>query len=198
MDRIDLVLSATRPQNCRRETVQRRLAATLPEDVRISVPSETKETGQAMMRSYHLNLSILSFASLFVGMFLVYSLVALNAATRRHELAVLRSTGASPRLLFFLFITEGCFPGVGGMDRSIPGQQYPGQIPLKGISRTVSTLFVRVHVETLRLDAWEILLSFGVTVINFASGGTSTGLGGHAGGAQRSACNSPAAGRTSA
>jgi len=35
---------------------------------------------------------------------------------------------------------------------------------LHGVNQTISTLFVRVQVETLRLDGWEILLSFGVTV----------------------------------
>jgi putative ABC transport system permease protein len=164
VDRIDLMLSAMAAK-LPRETAQRRLAAALPEDVRISVPSETRETGQAMMRSYHLNLSILSFASLFVGMFLVYSLVALNAATRRHELAVLRSTGASPRLLFFLFISEGFFLGLVGWIAAFPVSSILVKYLLKGISRTVSTLFVRVHVESLQLDAWEILLSLGVTMI---------------------------------
>ena len=163
VDRIDLVL-ASAVEKLPRGIVQRRLAATLPEDVRITAPSETRETGQAMMRSYHLNLSILSFASLFVGMFLVYSLVALNAATRRHELAVLRATGASPQLLFLLFVSEGFFLGLTGWIAAFPISSILVKYLLNGISRTVSTLFVRVHVETLQLDAWEILLSFGVTV----------------------------------
>ena len=76
----------------------------LPEGVVLSSPLAAKESGQAMIRAYQLNLSILSFASLFVGMFLVYSLVALNAASRRRELAVLRSTGGSAQLLSLIHI----------------------------------------------------------------------------------------------
>jgi len=94
VDRIDLRFkpnaATTGPQE---------IARLLPADIVIGSPSAAKESGQGMIRAYQLNLSILSFASLFVGMFLVYSLVALNAASRRHELAVLRSTGASPNLL---------------------------------------------------------------------------------------------------
>jgi len=67
-----------------------------------------------MVRSYQLNLSVLSFVSLFVGMFLVYSLVSLHATSRRHELAILRSVGASSRLIFLLFLTEGAFFGCVG------------------------------------------------------------------------------------
>ncbi|MGD8660222.1 MAG: hypothetical protein PVH37_09830, partial [Desulfobacterales bacterium] len=92
----------------------------LPDGVLLSSPLAAKESGQAMIRAYQLNLSILSFASLFVGMFLVYSLVALNAASRRHELAVLRSTGGSPYLLLLVFLAEGAFFGIGGWIVAIP------------------------------------------------------------------------------
>jgi len=163
VDRIDLVLSPASAKQPR-EAVERQLAAILPPGIRIASPSENKETGRAMIGAYQLNLSILSFASLFVGMFLVYSLVALNAATRRHELAVLRSTGAAPPQLFFLFLTEGAFLGLLGWLFAFPVSSLLVRYLLQGVSRTVSTLFVRVHVDTLRLDAWEILLSFGVTI----------------------------------
>lgn len=163
VDRIDLVLSPAAAKQPRK-VVEGQLASILPPGIRIASPSEDKETGQAMIGAYQLNLSILSFASLFVGMFLVYSLVALNAATRRHELAVLRSTGAAPPQLFFLFLTEGAFLGLLGWLFAFPVSSLLVRYLLQGVSRTVSTLFVRVHVDTLRLDAWEILLSFGVTI----------------------------------
>ena len=86
----------------------------------VGVPSAAKESGRSLIRAYQLNLSILSFASLFVGMFLVYSLVALNAASRRHELAILRASGASPYLLFMVFLAEGALFGVIGWLTALP------------------------------------------------------------------------------
>ena len=41
----------------------------LPESITLNPPSATRESGQGMIHAYQLNLSILSFASLFVGMF---------------------------------------------------------------------------------------------------------------------------------
>ena len=137
----------------------------LPESVVLSSPSATKKSGQAMIRAYQLNLSILSFASLFVGMFLVYSLVALNAASRRHELAILRSTGASANLLFLVFLTEGALFGIGGWITAMPISSFLVKYLLHGVSQTISTLFVRVQVDTLSFSTWEILLSFAVTVL---------------------------------
>jgi putative ABC transport system permease protein len=117
-----------------------------------------------MIRAYQLNLSILSFASLFVGMFLIYSLVALNAASRRHELAILRSIGASPTLLFIVFLAEGALLGIAGWIIAIPISSFLIKYLIEGISQTISTLFVRVQVDGLSLSLWELLLSFGITV----------------------------------
>jgi putative ABC transport system permease protein len=159
VDRIDLRLKPNLPANGLEEI--RRM---LPESIIITSPSASRQSGQGMIRAYQLNLSILSFASLFVGMFLVYSLVALNAASRRHELAILRSTGASSQLLFAIFLAEGALLGIVGWIAAIPISSFLLKYLLYGVSQTISTLFVRVHVEAISLNAWEIILSFGTTI----------------------------------
>ena len=159
VDRIDLKLKpfATAKDL---DDIRRRL----PAGIELNPPTRTRQSGQAMIKAYQLNLSILSFASLFVGMFLVYSLVALNAASRRPELAILRSTGASGYHLFFIFLAEGAFLGIAGWLAAIPIGNFLIKYLLHGVSQTISTLFVRVQIETLSLNIWEIVLSFGVTV----------------------------------
>ena len=159
VDRVDLLLKPDTTTD-----VLDQIRKLLPANVIIGSPSSSKESGQGMIRAYQLNLSILSFASLFVGMFLVYSLVALNAASRRHELAVLRSTGASPYLLFVIFLTEGALLGVAGWLMAIPISSFLVKYLLSGVSQTISTLFVRVQVDRLSFSLWELALSFGVTV----------------------------------
>jgi len=136
----------------------------LPESITLNPPSATRESGQGMIHAYQLNLSILSFASLFVGMFLVYSLVALNVASRRQELAILRSAGAAGRHLFFIFLAEGALFGVAGWLLALPIGNFLIKYLLHGVSQTITTLFVRVQVEAIAIDAGEMILSFGVTV----------------------------------
>jgi putative ABC transport system permease protein len=160
VDRIDLRLKPNLPPDGVKEI--RRM---LPESIIITSPSASRESGRGMIRAYQLNLSILSFASLFVGMFLVYSLVALNAASRRHELAILRSTGASSPVLFAIFLAEGALLGIVGWMAAIPISSFLLKYLLYGVSQTISALFVRVHVETISLNAWEIILSFGTTIL---------------------------------
>jgi len=159
VDRIDLRLKpGTTPLELEK------LRALLPPGVRLEAPSETKESGQSMIHAYQLNLSMLSFVSLFVGMFLVYGLVSLNAASRRRELAILRSLGASPRMMFAMVICEGLILGLLGWFMAIPVGSFLVTYLVQGVSSTVNNLFVRVRVESLVLNPWEILLSFSVTV----------------------------------
>jgi putative ABC transport system permease protein len=158
VDRIDLKL---KPFATARDLAD--IRQMLPESIQLNPPSATRESGQMMIRAYQLNLSILSFASLFVGMFLVYSLVALNAASRRHELAILRSTGASAYHVFFIFLAEGAFLGVTGWLAAIPLGNFLIKYLLHGVSQTISTLFVRVRVDELSLSVFEIGFSFAVT-----------------------------------
>ena len=159
VDRIDLKL---KPLATARDLAD--IRQMLPESIQLNPPTATRESGQMMIRAYQLNLSILSFASLFVGMFLVYSLVALNAASRRHELAILRSTGASARHLFFIFLSEGAFLGITGWLLAIPLGNFLIKYLLHGVSQTISTLFVRVQVDSLSPSVFEIIFSFAVTV----------------------------------
>lgn len=154
VDRIDVRLKPGR----------QRLSLELPPGVRVLSPGQAKQSGQAMIRAYRLNLSVLSFISLFVGMFLVYSLVALNAAARRPELATLRALGAAPGLIFLLFLGEGALFGVAGWLLAVPaGALMLGHL-LPGIAGTISTLFVRVQLDGLQLPFWELALSFLLTV----------------------------------
>jgi putative ABC transport system permease protein len=136
----------------------------LGDGLHVAPPGSAKKSGRGMIRAYQVNLTFLSFTSLFVGMFLIYSLVALNAAARRHEVAILRAVGASARNVCWLFLGEGVLYGLAGWLLAIPLGSILVRYLLEGISGTISTLFVRVHVDRLVLDPWEILLSLVLTL----------------------------------
>lgn len=160
VDRIDLRLKPSAPTDA-----AERIRALLPAGITLERPSEFRESGKLMVRSYQLNLSVLSFVSLFVGMFLVYSLISLHATSRRRELAILRSLGASSRLVFLLFLAEGAFFGCFGWLLAIPLGSFMVKHLLGHVSSTISLLFVRVQVDRLFLDPLEILLSFTTTLL---------------------------------
>lgn len=159
VDRIDILLEP----GVTAEDLERALAP-LPGGVHLELPGEEKESGKSLIQAYQLNLSVLSFVSLFVGMFLVFSLVALHATSRRHEIAVLRSIGTSPSTIFCLFLLEGAFLGMLGWILSLPLSFFFVRKLLTHVSSTVSHLFVRTQVDAVRLDALEIFLSLVMTL----------------------------------
>lgn len=160
VDRVDIVF-----KEGVRESEIHEFRGSLPEGLVLDRAGEIRASGANLIRSYQLNLSILSFVSLFVGMFLVYSLITLNATARRHEIAVLRSLGASARCILFLFLVEGGFFGLVGWLVAIPLGSLLIHRLLDSISATISLLFVRVPTETLVLAPQELLLSFAVTIL---------------------------------
>lgn len=160
VDRIDLQVkpSAT-------DGDMEQLRSLLPAGVVLQSPDETRQSGRDMINAYQLNLSVLSFVALFVGMYLVYSLVALNAAARRKELATLQALGASPRLLFALFLSEGALLGLVGWLLAIPvGALLTGRVLTK-VTGTISTLFVHLPESPLRFAPSELMISLIATIL---------------------------------
>ncbi len=160
VDRIDL---AFRTGTSEEEILG--LRSSFPEGIVLERAGELRSSGNNLIRSYQLNLSILSFVSLFVGMFLIYSLITLNATARRQEVAILRSLGASSRSVLVLFLVEGAFFGLVGWLLAIPlGSLFIHRL-LDSIRATITLLFVRVPPEALKPTPEEVFLSFAVTVL---------------------------------
>lgn len=136
----------------------------LPGSCELVRPSDAKETSLAMVRAYRMNLSALSFVSLFVGMFLVFSIVAVNAARRRHETAILLSLGGESRTIFFMFLGEGAFFGLAGWLIGFPLSLFLARRLVGLVSATITTLFVRVEVDKMILSPEEIIVSFLMTL----------------------------------
>ncbi len=136
----------------------------LPPGCRLVRPNESKEASLALIRAYRMNLSVLSFVSLFVGMFLVFSVVSINAARRRHETAVLLSLGSEPRQVFVLFLAEGLFFGLAGWLIGFPLSLFLADRFLKIVSATITTLFARVNVENISLTMEELVASLVMTL----------------------------------
>jgi putative ABC transport system permease protein len=159
LERIDLILKPGAD-----EAVLSALRGLLPGGCRLVRPHVHKEASLSLIKAYRMNLSVLSFVSLFVGMFLVFSVVSINAARRRHETAVLLSLGSESRQVFLLFLGEGLFFGLAGWLVGFPLGLFLADQFLKIVSATITTLFVRVDVEAITLSPEEIVASFVMTL----------------------------------
>jgi putative ABC transport system permease protein len=90
------------------------LAAVLPAGVLATEPASSGPRAAAISRAYRVNLDALALIALATGAFLAFSTLALHAARRRQELALLRALGLTRRGLLVLLALEGAILGAAG------------------------------------------------------------------------------------
>jgi putative ABC transport system permease protein len=91
--------------------VRASLARELPAGVFVSEPASLSGRAAAITRAYRVNLDALALVALATGAFLVFSTLALQAARRRQEFALLRALGVTRRGLAILLALEGAAIG---------------------------------------------------------------------------------------
>ena len=93
---------------------QRSLQALLPPGVVLDEPASISQRAASISRAYRVNLDALALVALATGAFLVFSTLALQAARRRQELALLRALGVTRRGVAALLALEGAIMGCAG------------------------------------------------------------------------------------
>ncbi|HXS52350.1 MAG TPA: ABC transporter permease [Usitatibacter sp.] len=94
--------------------VRRELGAILPPGVVAAEPDSPSRRAAAISRAYRVNLDALALVALATGAFLVFSTLALQAARRRQEFALLRALGVTRRGLAAELAVEGALLGAAG------------------------------------------------------------------------------------
>ncbi|MGZ5040747.1 MAG: FtsX-like permease family protein [Usitatibacter sp.] len=110
LSRIDLRLKAGASE----ATLRQALSAMLPPGVVISAAASASGRAAGITKAYRVNLDALALVALGTGAFLVFSTLALQAARRRQEFALLRALGVTRRGLAALLALEGAIIGLAG------------------------------------------------------------------------------------
>jgi putative ABC transport system permease protein len=95
-----------------------------------------------MVGAFQLNLAVLSWVGLLVGMFLVYNTMSFSVAQRRREIGIYRALGMSEERVAGLFLLEaGLFGCLGGLLGGLAGLWLARSLVVL-VSRTISDLYV--------------------------------------------------------
>jgi putative ABC transport system permease protein len=92
----------------------RAMANILPAGVVVAPARSIGARAEALTRAYRVNLDALALIALATGAFLVFSTLALQAARRRQEFALLRAIGVTRRGLWAVLAFEGALVGIAG------------------------------------------------------------------------------------
>ncbi|MBK8276838.1 MAG: ABC transporter permease [Nitrospira sp.] len=163
VDRIDLV---TDP-NLSVDEVAENVRTVLPPHVTVERPVNRTSQVEQMISAFRLNLTVLSWVGLLVGMFLIYNTMAFAVAQRRREIGIYRAVGMTQGRVALLFLIEaGLFGILGGVVGSIAGMVLAQQL-VALLSRTISDLYVPVSAggsESLWAGPWFTMGVEGVLI----------------------------------
>ncbi|MFQ5790441.1 MAG: ABC transporter permease, partial [Acidobacteriota bacterium] len=153
-----------------RAELAKAIAARLGPGVRVLTPEQREQQAADLLGAFRLNLTALSFISLFVGGFLVYSSTQAALVRRRKELGLLRSLGATRRQVLGLILGEVSFLGLLGVALGVPLGYLAATSSVEDISRTISNIYLLEEIEQLHLPAWLYLLALGTGVAGAVAG----------------------------
>ncbi len=140
LDRIDIVTDEEHSV----DEVAQAVRAVLPSYVTVERPVSRTSQVEQMLRAFRLNLTVLSWVGLLVGMFLIYNTMAFAVAQRRREIGIYRAIGMPQAHVAVFFLVEaGLFGLAGGVVGSIAGMALAQQL-IGLLSRTISDLYVPV------------------------------------------------------
>jgi putative ABC transport system permease protein len=144
--------------------VASRLAASLGPSVQVLTPEQREQEASRLLQAFRLNLTALSFISLFVGLFLVYSSTQAALVRRRAEFGVRRSIGASRAQVLAIILGEVAVLGLLGVALGLPGGYWAATANVEVVSQTLSNLYLLNEIEAIELPAWIFLSGIGIGV----------------------------------
>ncbi len=147
LHRIEIVTEADQQA----EKIAEAIRSALPPHVTVQRPSQRSMQVENMVRSFQLNLTVLSWVGLLIGTFLIYNTMAFAVAQRRREIGIYRALGMSERRVAALFLFEGALLGVaGGLLGGIGGLWLSQKLVIL-VGRTIADLYVPVSAGGLGL-----------------------------------------------
>lgn len=139
-----------------------RLQARLGEGVEVVTPEQRRRQASGLLGAFRLNLTALSFISLFVGGFLIYVSTQASLVRRRGEFGLLRSVGATPAQVFGLILGEVAVLGVLGVTVGLPLGYALAEANVGTVSATLSNLYMLEEIERLVLPWWMSVVAAAV------------------------------------
>ena len=115
LDRIDLITGDGQAV----EDVMQAVRDVVPPHLVVERPASRTKQVEQMVRAFRLNLTVLSWVGLLVGMFLIYNTLAFAVAQRRREIGIYRAIGMTQARVAGLFLVEAAlfWAVLGGMRR---------------------------------------------------------------------------------
>jgi putative ABC transport system permease protein len=152
LDRIDIIASDN----------PTKLGQFLPPTLKLKKRGERTATLKSMLYSFQLNLTGMSLLALFVGIFLIYNFSMFSVLSRREDMSLLLTLGASRKELVVAFLGESILFGVVGSIIGIGFGYLVAYISLEKVSTTIAELYFYVKADTVHLTVPIVLTGLAI------------------------------------
>lgn len=142
LSRIDLIATAAEAA---------RVAARLPDGVRLERAGSGSRFAERMTGAFNLNLAMLGLLALLVGMFLVFNTMTFSVVQRRELIGALRATGVTRGQIFTLILTEVALVALVAVAAGLALGIALAEQLIELVSRTINDLYFRVSVRSLTI-----------------------------------------------
>jgi putative ABC transport system permease protein len=135
-----------------RQQVRQRLKEYVGDKAEVRTLESNYEAVRDVTGGLELGFDIGGAIALVVGLFLVYNVLSVSVAERRHDIGILRSVGATRGQVAGLFLVEAALLGVVGSGLGLPLGWGLGWLTLRPILGILSDVFVPMSGTALRVD----------------------------------------------
>jgi putative ABC transport system permease protein len=160
VSRLDITLE----KNSDLDQVRHRIDEVLAGRASVRTPQEFEQFHRNSIDALQIGFSFCGAGALVVGLFLVYNVLSVTVAERRHEIGILRALGATSKEVEELFRGEAAILGIIGAAVGLPLGVGLAHLGLGPVLRVFSELFQ--HMETqqvaLGMDTLAIAAASGV------------------------------------
>ncbi len=160
IDRLDIRLREDIAVDAAAATIAERL----PAGLMVQRPERRGAQVEKMLAAFQFNLEALSYISLIVGLFLVYNTISVSVITRRPEIGMLRTIGASRGNVLGLFLGEAVSLALVASACGAPLGWLLARGAVGFTSSTVSTFWVASAATVPDLGAGDVGLAFAIGV----------------------------------
>ena len=119
-----------------------RLASVLPSTASIRPAGSRTEDSRRMLEAFRFNLRMLSYATILVGVFLIYNTITAYIVRRRRQIGIVRAIGASRARVRMAFLLEGAVFGVLGAATGLALGRLLAVAAVDALGGTVNALYV--------------------------------------------------------
>lgn len=153
--RIDLLLHPS----ANKEQIRLRVAEVLDGRADVRTPEYNDQTVHKVMAGLELGFQLGGLCALGVGFLLVFMVLSVSVAERRHDIGVMRSLGATRRQIAGLFLSEAALLGIIGAVLGVPLGLGLAHLFLGPFQHILSDVFVRLDSRQILIEPQTVVLS---------------------------------------